>query len=200
MKFLSGTNIKREFLDLDHIKILLFSLTLISFSAQAKLMLEPSTNIYSGSFSVSNRSGSLTGKTLNLNIGYLGPYFMAGISVEKGTFEYDSDVTTDKYTTFDGGGVGTFIGFHFFDRIKLWSTYLNSSLEPVKNNDTRYFGQHFSAGIGFRIIDGLILSYQNFSNQFTQFESDITGKTEGLDNNIKTSGNIINLSYLLAIE
>jgi hypothetical protein len=160
-------------------------------------MVEPGIKIYSGDFEVSERSGEFTGKVANLNLGYMNKSFMIGITLEKGDYEYDSELTENDYKKFDGGGVGTYIGFIFFDRIRLWTNYLNSTLEPKSNNDIRYFGQSFTYGLGYRIVDGLLINYQVFSNQFTQIEDDSTGKTQGLESNIRTQGNSLSLSYIL---
>ena len=166
--------------------------------AQARFMVEPGYATYQGRFKGEDGLGSLTGHVGQLNLGYLGEAFMMGIALEQGQFSYDSNVFTQGYKHFDGGGVGTFLGFHFFDRIKLWTTYLNSTLEPTKNKDIRYFGQFISFGLGLRLHDGLLLNLTSFSNHFTQEENDDTGKTNGLATNIKTQGQSLGLSYILA--
>ena len=189
-------NIKKEFLVITTIKC--FFILIISIkAASAAFMVEPSINYYSADFEVSDRSGSFTGKVAGLNLGYMNENFMVGITLEKGSYEFDSDLTTEGYENFDGGGIGTFISFIFWDRIRVWTGYLNSTLEPTDNSDFRYFGQHFSYGIGSRIVDGLLFNYKMFSNQFTQEENDTTGKTTGLDSNIKTNGSSFSLSYIL---
>ena len=178
---------------------LLFCFILFIFSslAHASFIVEPGYHYYEGRFKAGNEKGNLTGKVFGLNLGYLGEFAMAGITLEKGQYSYDNNITTNSYSHFDGGGVGTFIGFHFWDNIKLWTGYLNSTLEPTANNNIRYFGQHASFGIGYRVYDGLMLNIQGFRNQFTQIEDDVTGKTSGLDTNIKTEGHSYYLSYIL---
>lgn len=166
-------------------------------SAWTKFIIEPSYNYYHGRFDSENGRGNLTGHVYGVNFGYLGEYFMAGVSIETGKYQYDNHVTVEKYRKFDGGGAGTFVGFHIFDRIKLWTGYLNSTLEPIDNNDIRYFGQHFSYGIGYRIYDGIMLNLYEFKNQFTQIEDDNTGKTNGLNPSIKTQGSNLSISYIL---
>lgn len=193
-------NTMKEFLAIALSKKLYFLILLLPINSYARLMLEPSLNYYQGSFEVADRSGDFHGKVAGLKIGYMGQFFMAGINLEKGQYFYDDDISTNDYEQFDGGGVGTYLAFHFFDRFRLLTSYLNSSLEPVDNNDTRYFGQHFSASLGIRIIDGLMFNFEKFSNQFTQLEDDSTGKTEGLDDNIKTQGENFSLSYIIAID
>jgi hypothetical protein len=178
----------------------IYLLILLPSIAQAKFMLEPAAHHYRGSFSVGDESGNFTGNVANIMAGYLGPYFMAGIQLEKGQYVYDDNLTSDGYEKFDGGGVGSYIGFHFMDRFRILTGYLNTSLEPVDKSQTRYFGQHVSISLGYRIVDGLMVNFTDFRNQFTQFENDDTGKTEGLDSNIKTSGNSLSLSYVLAFE
>ena len=165
--------------------------------AQSAFMVEPGIKLYSGEFKVAERTGEFTGKVANLNLGYMDKNFMVGITLEKGDYEYDSEVTEDGYEKFDGGGVGTYIGFIFFDRIRVWTNYLNSTLEPKSNSDIRYFGQNFTYGLGYRVYDGLLINYQFFSNHFTQKEDDTTGKTEGLLSNIKTQGTSLSLSFIL---
>lgn len=166
-------------------------------TAYASFLVEPQYHAYTGTFSAGQEKGDLSGKVMAINLGYLGNHFMIGFSIEKGQYTYDSNLTSDKYTHFNGGGVGSFIGFYFLDHFKIWTGYLNSTLEPTSNNDTRYFGQHVSLGIGYRVYEGLMLNLQGFKNQFTQMESDITGKTTGLDTNIKTDGHSLALSYIL---
>ena len=77
---------------------------------------------------------------------------------------------------------------------------MNSSLEPIDNNSTRFFGQYVSLSLGYRIHNGLMLNYTEFRNQYTQIEDDDTGKTEGLTKNIRESGGNLSLSYILAFE
>lgn len=162
----------------------------------ARFLVEPSYNYYQGQFSAGENSGDLVGRVYGLNLGYLGEYFMIGFTVETGKYDYDRSVSSNNTTKFDGGGVGTFLGFHLWDRWKVWTGYLNSTLEPTNNNDTRYFGQHISYGLGYRLYKGLLINIYEFKNQFTQLEDDTTGKTTGLESNIKTSGVNFSLSYL----
>ncbi len=162
-------------------------------------MIEPSYHYVTGSYSVADRSGDFTGKVGGLNLGYMGEFFMAGLALEKGDYEYDSTITESGYTQFTGGGVGTYIAFHFYDRIRLWTGYLNSTLEPKDNDDFRYFGQHISVGLGLRVVDGFLINFTDFRNHFTQIEDDTTGKTTGLTNNIKTSGQSWSISYIIVL-
>ena len=101
---------------------------------------------------------------------------------------------------YSGGGIGTFLGFHFWDRLRVETTYLNSALEANSNDEFRYFGQYFSYGLGLRLWKGFMLNYSKFNNQYTQSENDETGLTLGLSNNIKTEGESISLSYILVIK
>jgi hypothetical protein len=181
--------------------VLLSKLILLSFlflnTAYARFLVEPAYHHYVGTFSAGTEDGDFSAKVTSLNLGYLGENILLGFTFEKGQYTFDSNVTTDAYSNFDGGGVGTFIGFNFWDRFKIWSSYLNSSLEPTANNDIRYFGQHVSFGFGYRVYEGLMLNLQSFRNQYTQKEDDVTGKTTGLDTNIKTEGYSYFLSYIL---
>lgn len=177
--------------------LFLFILVFASTYGHASLMLEPRVFTTTATFDAGNNDGNLTGKGYGLKIGYLGEYFMAGINLEKQTVETQSGFSTDNYQKFDGGGIGTFMGFHFWDLLKVWTSYLNTTLEPTSNRDYRYFGQYVSFGIGFRVYQGLLISYEGFRNQYTQEENDETGKTRGLDDNIKTEGSNLILSYIL---
>ena len=199
MKYLNIQSIRQEFLELFiKFKILLillfFSNANISF---ASFFLEPSYNHYQGSFINDGETGDLTGQVLGLNMGHLGQHFMIGFTIETGKYSYDKNFTSHNSSQFDGGGIGTFVGFHFWNNLKIWTGYLNSTLEPTSNNDTRYFGQHFSYGLGYRIYEGLMINFYAFSNQFTQIEDDTTGKTTGLDSHIKTDGHNLSLSYMV---
>lgn len=160
-------------------------------------MLEPRVFTTSATFEVGNEDGNMTAKGYGLKIGYLGEYFMAGVNLEKQTVETQSGFNVDGYKRFDGGGIGTYMGFHFWDLLKVWTSYLNTTLEPTSNRDYRYFGQYVSFGLGLRIHEGLLISYEGFRNQYTQEEDDETGKTRGLDDNIKTEGANYILSYIL---
>jgi hypothetical protein len=178
-------------------KTLLFLLLLSPQFCLARFLVEPGYTHYSGRFDGDNGRGNLKGNVFGLNTGYLGENFMVGLTIEKGQYEFDSELTSAGHKKFDGGGLGSFIGFHLYDRVKIWTGYLNSSIEPTSNNNIRYFGQQVSFGLGYRLHEGLMLNLQSFSNQFTQIESDITGKTTGLARNIKTSGHSLSASYFL---
>lgn len=160
-------------------------------------MVEPYYKFYSGSFQSGENSGDFNGRIFGTNVGYLGEYFMAGLTFERGQYTSDSDLTTNGYEKYDGGGIGTYLGFHFLDLYKLWTGYLNSALEPTANKDIRYFGQHVSFGFGWRIWEGLLINVEGFRNVYTQQEDDITGKTEGLETNMRTEGTSYFLSYFL---
>jgi hypothetical protein len=156
--------------------------------------------MYSGSFnSPSDKDGTFKGQTASINIGYLGDSFMAGICLEKGAYTFSDDFSTNTYTQYLGGGAGSFLGFHFFDRWKIWTGYLNTLFEPTKKRSIRYFGQQVSFGIGYRLIDGLMFNIEGFKNQFTQSEDDSTGKTQSLQSNIKTQGMGVSLSYIFVL-
>lgn len=193
MKFLKWTNTEKGCL-----AILLSFLT--SNFANAAFLVEPKYQIHNGQLKVAQTKTSYNAEGGALNLGYMGDYFLAGVSLEKSRFVFVDPFATQTGKIYDGGGVGTFIGFHLWDRIKIETTYLNSTLEPNSNSDVRYFGQYFAFGISLRLWRGLMLNMQHYENQFTQFEDDTTGKTQGLDSHIKTSGNIVGLSYFIAIK
>lgn len=177
-------------------KLLIFFI--ISINAHARFLVEPKVISYSGEFKVGQESGKYSGNGYGVSLGYFGNHFMAGINIEKTQIKTGSGFNDKGYQTFNGGGVGTFIGFYFLDSFKLWTGYLNSVLEPTSNNDYRYFGQHFSIGLGYRFYEGFMLNIEGFRNQYTQEENDVTGQTRGLDSNIKTEGTAYSISYIFA--
>ena len=121
---------------------------------------------------------------------------MIGFNFEKGNYSYDSNLTDNGYSHFYGGGVGTFIGFHFYERIRIWSGYLNSVLESNTNSSQRFFGQQVELGLGYRVWENIIINYSYFNNYFTQEENDITGKTGSIDQVIKVSGRNLSISAI----
>lgn len=169
----------------------------LNSQAHALFMVEPHIDNINGTFSVvAGEEGSLNGTSTGLRVGYLGEYFMAGMNFEKGHFTYDSNITQYGHKYFTGGGVGTYLGFHFLDHWRIWTGYLNSVLEPVSNDDIRYFGQQVSLGVGYRITGGWMLNYFYYNNYFTQYEDDITGKTGSLTSDIRVVGSSISLSFI----
>jgi hypothetical protein len=164
--------------------------------AHARFMVEPQYTNFQGTFKVNGISDSYTGDGTALNLGYIGPYFLAGLELQFGTTIFNQAPTTDGGKIYKSGGVGTYLGFHFFNRWKVWTGYTNSNIEPKSNNDVRYFGQQVNLGIGYRIYEGLMLNYIHQTNYFTQREDDITGKTGSLDNIIKTQGYSFNFSVI----
>lgn len=187
-------NTNKEFLVLALSFILL---SLYSSPSIAKFMIEPRVQSINGQFDVGSIDGKFTGQSMGLNLGYIGDNIMAGISLEKGDYKYDSNLSADSYKDYKGGGVGSYLAFHFWNRYRVITSYLNSTLEPEDNDSLRYFGQYASLGIGYRVWSGLLLNYEFFKNQFTQLEDDSSGKTTGLDSNIKTQGSHLYLSYVL---
>lgn len=168
-----------------------------SLEAQARFNVEPFYRKYSGDFKRNSQKGSISGDSTGMNLGYIGDYFLAGVSMELGNFTYSDHITDQGYTHFRGGGIGTYLGFHFYDRVKLWTGYLNSSIEPKSNDKFRYYGQQVSFGLGVRVWDYILLNYEVFSNYFTQYEDDETGKTGGLDSNIRTNMQAFGISAFL---
>lgn len=160
-------------------------------------MVEPHISSVSGNFNiVAGSEGSFKGEVAGLRLGYLGDYFMAGMNFEKGSYSYDSTITEYGNHYFTGGGVGTYLGFHFLDHWRLWTDYLNSALEPVSHDSIRYFGQQVSLGISYRLFDGWMINYYQLNNYLTQYEDDVTGKTGGLSNNIRIVATGISLSFI----
>jgi len=188
-------NTSKEFL-VSLTRFLLLSLLYIP-TVHARFMVEPFYKVYEGKYQTGADSGKFSGKIYGANVGYLGDYFMAGLSFENGQYTSDNTLTNQGFEKYNGGGIGSYMGFHFLDRWKIWTGYLNSALEPTANRDFRYFGQHVSFGLGYRVWEGLILNVEGFRNQYTQQEDDTTGLTTGLDSNIKTEGTSYFLSYFL---
>ena len=177
--------------------LFLFLLCLNSHLVYGRFLVEPSTLYTQGRFEGVNGRGDFNGTGFGLNLGYAGNRFFIGLNLERLELKFQDHFTNENFETFIGGGVGSFMGFQLFDRIKIWTTYLNSTLEPVSNKKIRYFGQYYAIGLGLRLIDGLMLNAQSFTNHYTQIEDDTTGKTSGLDKNLATFGQSYGLSYLL---
>lgn len=169
----------------------------LSLQAHARFMVEPHIDNISGKFSiVSGADGKMSGTSTGLRVGYLGQYFMVGMNFEKGHYEYDPEVTSYGHKYFNGGGIGTYLGFHFLDHFRIWTGYLNSALESTSQDDFRYFGQQVSMGVGYRITGGWMLNYLYFNNYFTQYEDDLTGKTGSLVSDIRVVGSSLSLSFI----
>lgn len=130
----------------------------------------------------------------------MGNYILAGLNLDQNRTYFNQDFPSQSGKIYSGGGIGTFLGFHFWDRLRIETTYLNSALEANSNDKFRYFGQYFAYGIGFRPWKGFMLNYSKFNNQYTQSENDETGLTLGLPDNIKTSGESLSLSYIFVIK
>lgn len=185
-----------EFLSRNKFTFLILFFTQIQFG-YAAFLVEPGFIHYQGKYERGDNKGDLTADVTSLNLGYLGEYFMIGLGLERGHYVLNRDATPSDGSFFEGGGVGTFIGFYFLDKFRIITNYLNSNLEPINNNNQRYFGQHIAIGLGYRLYDGLMLNYHSFNNYYTQLEDDDTGKTTGLDTNIRTKGQALSLSYIL---
>lgn len=173
--------------------ILLFNISL----AHARFLFEPQWRVYSGDYKGGGTNGSLRGETSNLHVGYIGESFMAGLSFERGWLNIEDDITDTDANTFKYGGVGTFMGFHFLNRIKIYTGYTNTSLEPRNNDDFRYFGQQVNFGLGYRFWDIFILNYEYMNNFYTQIEDDTTGKTSSLNSNIRSDKHSYGISMIL---
>ena len=172
------------------------SIFIITFKAQAKFLVEPQYRVYQGDYKGDGIKGSLKGEGSSINLGYIGKHFMAGVSAEKGWLNFNKSLVDAGPTNFTYGGFGTFLGFHFFNRIKIYTGYMNTSIEPSNDSSFRYFGQEAYFGIGYRLWDFVLLNYDYMSNVYTQLEDDNTGKTSGLDSNFKTTKQSIGLSCI----
>ena len=139
-------------------------------------------------------TGTITQLSSGVYIGYIGEHFLIGINAEKGQLETDENFESNQNEHFATFGVGTFIGFHFLDSIKIWTGYLNTELEPTSTKDYRYYGQHVSYGIGYRVYKGILVNLESYTNYYTQIESDSTGQTNGLSQDIKTTATSLSLS------
>lgn len=189
-------NIRKEFT----VKLTKYIFIVLLFSsslAHARFLFEPQWRVYSGDYKGGGTNGSLRGETSNLHLGYIGESFMAGLSFERGWLNIEDDITGTGANTFKYGGVGTFMGFHFLNRIKIYTGYTNTSLEPRNNGDFRYFGQQVNFGLGYRFWDIFILNYEYMNNFYTQIEDDTTGKTSSLDSNIRSDKHSYGISMIL---
>lgn len=171
-------------------------LACLSTNTYARFLVEPQYRIYTGDYKGNGSKGDLKGEGAILNLGYIGDYFMAGISAEKGYLSFDGDITGNGASNFTYGGFGTFLGFHFFNRFKLYTGYMNTSIEPSNDGSYRYFGQQINFGLGYRIWDFVILNYEYMTNVYTQIEDDNTGKTSGLSSNIRSNKQSLGLSFI----
>jgi len=176
--------------------VCLFALVLFASqnTAHARLLVEPHFSKSEGTYSNGSETGNITQLSSGIYIGYIGEHFLVGINAEKGQLETDSSFETNGNEHFSTFGVGTFIGFHFFDALKIWTGYLNTELEPTSTEDYRYYGQLVSYGIGYRVWKGVLISIESYTNFYTQIETDSTGKTTGLGTNIKTTGTSLSIS------
>ena len=164
--------------------------------AHASFLVEPHLSSITAKFTRGDKEGDVSGEVSGLRLGYSDTNFMIGLNFEKGHYTYDSNLTDNAYSHFSGGGVGTFIGFHFFERVRIWSGYLNSALESNTNSSQRFFGQQVEIGVGYRVWQNILINYSYFNNYFTQEESDITGKTGSIDEVIRVVGSNISVSAI----
>lgn len=159
-------------------------------------MVEPQAKHIRGEYKGSGVSSKMSGTSTSLKLGYIGKYFMAGLLLDFGALKFDEGVDTIDKRYFKGGGVGSYLGFHFADRYKLWTSYQNSSLEAVSDDSQRLFGQQIEFGIGYRFWNKLFINYLYSTNVYTQREDDDTGKTRGLDSNTTVTSGALGVSAL----
>ena len=170
----------------------LFSTT----TANARFMIEPQFRVYSGDYKGNDRKGDLHGEGNAIHLGYIGDFFMAGISAEKGWLHMDGNIMGNNAQNFVYGGLGTYMGFHFMNRLKIYTGYVNTTLEPTNISTYRFFGPQINFGLGWRIFDFIILNYEYMNNVYTQEENDETGKTDGLPSNIRSTKQAYGISFL----
>lgn len=178
--------------------LFIFSVIIISLTSDtfASFLVEPHFNSISGSFTRGDKDGKLNGETAGLRLGYSDNFFMIGLNFENGHFSYDNNLTSNGYSHFQGGGIGTFLGFHFLERLRLWTGYLNTTLEAKGNTSQRFFGQQVEFGLGYRFWGPMLINYKYFNNYFTQEEDDITGKTGSIDDVIRVVGSSVSISAI----
>ena len=176
--------------------IIIMAVLYSSNTAFARFMIEPQYRVYSGDYKGNGRSGDLHGEGNAIHIGYIGEFFMAGVSAEKGWMHIDGNIMGNGSENFVYGGLGTYMGFHFMNRLKIYTGYVNTTLEPTNVSTYRFFGQQVNFGIGWRIVDFIILHYEYMNNFHTQEENDITGKTDGLSSNIRSNKQAYGISFI----
>lgn len=178
--------------------LLAFALILISGAAHAKFMVEPHWEYLQGKVSTADldTKKNFSGEMQGINLGFLGDYFMAGLVLQFGRLSFDEDPEGAGNKYYKAGGVGTFLGFHFLDHWKLWTEYQNTNIEPKGDADHRFFGQQAGFGLGYRIVNGVLIYYKYYNNYFTQIEMDDSGKTSSLSSNIRTTGTALGLSFI----
>lgn len=157
-------------------------------------MIEPEAKYIQGEYKGSNSSAQMSGTSSTLKLGYIGKYFMAGLLLDYGALKFNDGVNDLTNKFYKGGGVGSYLGFHFGNYFKIWTSYLNSSLEPVSDDSQRLFGQQVDFGLGYRIWSKIFLNYSYSTNVYTQLEDDSTGKTTGLDSNTRVNFSSLGLS------
>jgi hypothetical protein len=177
---------------------IIFLFILVPSLAYADLHIEPHYSWQSGTFDDATNKGSFSADVYGIKIGYIENHFYAGLSFDIGEYSFDRNFSTYNTELYKGGGIGTYLGF-YWGSIKVWTNYINSTLEPQNMKSQRFFGEQLNFGFGFKLSGSFYLNYEIFSNQFTQLENDVTGKTNGLANNIKTNGESLSLSIQWAI-
>ena len=164
--------------------------------SEAKFLTEIMLKHYDSKIKDENGTNRFSGDAQALNLGYLNEWFTMGVALEMGNFKFKVPAFPVASQYFTGGGIGTFLGFHFFNRIKIQSTYLNKQYKSKNNEDFSYFGQSVAATLGIRIVSGLMFNIEYFNNYFTQVENHATGATESLDPIVRTYGTNFGLSYI----
>jgi hypothetical protein len=177
---------------------ILLGVILLSPNAYCDLHLEPSYSLLNGQFDDAQDKGNFTANVYGLKVGYIGQNIYIGMNFEVGDYDFDNDFSTFNTSSYKGGGVGSYIGF-YTGWFRIWTSYLNSSLEPQSNRDNRYFGQQFNYGIGFKIGGSFFINYEVFANSYTQIENDQTGRTDALSQHIRTEGYSLSLAIQWAI-
>ena len=179
---------------------LVFLVILLNQNCFAALLLEPRLQVYQGSLKVGSEQSDFLGQGQGLDLGYMGEHFLFGITLEKNHYRFQESFLDRNTKSYHAGGIGTFIGYHFLDRLRIQTTYINTSLEPTTQKNFRYFGQYFAYGLGLRLSKGLMFNLIQFNNTYTQKEEDETGQTNGLVSNIRSHGQSAYLSYIFAIH
>lgn len=171
-----------------------FFISITLQDARTEFLFSPSYSNINGSYTRGAADeGQLNGKSIGAhllghmdiwNIGMMGNYYR---------YDYPQSFLSANQTRYKGWDFGPMVGMSF-NKVRIWYSYLFTSMEMESTVKGYYFGKGYRYGIGIKIVDHVFLTLEQYSNKFNEKEVD-NGATQAIDPHIQMDATLLGITF-----
>jgi hypothetical protein len=171
----------------------LFFFIFCSQSASASFLFSPSYSDINARFNRgSSEGGDLNGKAFGAHFLYHEEIWNIGMMGNYYRYDYPQTFLSGNQTRYKGWDFGPMVGVTF-NRLRLWYSYLITSMEMENTVSGYYFGKGHRVGIGLRIVENVFITLESYKNTLDEKEIN-DAATQSLDPQIAMEGTLLGIT------